>query len=131
MRFSDGVRTPEGVREWVGDMVADRYPSWGFGMWAVLEKRTDQMIGYCGLSQFPDRAGTELGFRLARQYWGRGFATEAATAARDHGLVTIQLPRIVALIDPANLVAVRVVEKIGMRYDRDIMLPAWRCPYLC
>ena len=131
MRYGDGVRTPEWVRTWIAAMIDTCYPNWGFGMWAVLEKATREVIGYAGLSRFPDRYRTdeaELGFRLARFHWGRGHATEAAAAIRDHGLRTLRLPRIVAIIDPDNLAAVRVAEKIGMRCEREIMLAGYTRP---
>src|SRR5690349_8226049 len=52
MRFGDGTKTPQQVRQWVSQWINDLYPRWGFGMWAVV-RRCDQLtIGYCGLSRF-------------------------------------------------------------------------------
>lgn len=124
MRCSDGVQTPEWVRAWIATMIDECYLMWGFGFWAIIEKVSRKAIGCCGLSRFRNRCDSdeaELGFRLARPYWDRGFATEVALAARDHGPNTLRLARIVAIIDPENTASVRVAQKIGMGFEREIM----------
>jgi RimJ/RimL family protein N-acetyltransferase len=131
MRYGDGVKAPAWVREWIARWTDDLYDRWGFGMWAVVEKPGRTVLGYCGLSRFPGRCAsgeTELGYRLARAHWGRGFATEAARAVRDYAFGTSRLPRLIALIDPENAPAIRVAEKIGLRYDRDAMLAGYDHP---
>ena len=131
MRYSeDGVQTPEFVRVWVANMISYD-PVWGLGIWALIEKVTRDLIGYVGLSRFPNRCGpheTELGFRLARPYWGRGYATEAARGACDYALHRLLLPRIIAMIDPDNVASVRVVEKIGMTRESEIMFRGYTHP---
>jgi RimJ/RimL family protein N-acetyltransferase len=83
MRYTDnGVQTPEFASLWIARMLCC-YLVWGFGMWAIVEKATSEVIGYAGLSRYSDRCEpneAELGFRLARAHWGRGYATEAARA---------------------------------------------------
>ena len=131
MRYGDGVRPPEWVRAWVAGWLDEHYPRWGFGMWAVVDKGTSAVIGYCGLSRFPGRCAAgeaEIGFRLARPHWGRGLATEAALAVRGHAFGALRLPRLVALIDPANAASARVAEKVGLRYEREVMLPGYDHP---
>src|SRR5437667_7416691 len=116
MRFSDGTKTPAQVRQWIAQWIDDLYHQWGFGMWASVRACDEMTIGYRGLSRFPGRLGpgqTEIGFRLARPYWGRGFATEAVKAARDYAFATLALPKLVALVDPANVASIRVVQKAG------------------
>lgn len=131
MRYGDGVRTPQWVRSWIVGWVDEHYQRWGFGSWAVVEKSTSAVIGYCGLSRFPGRCAgdeAEIGFRLARAHWGRGLATEAAMAVCAHAFDALGLPRLVALIDPANAASIRVAEKIGLRYEREVMLPGYDHP---
>jgi [ribosomal protein S5]-alanine N-acetyltransferase len=106
-------------------------PGHALGMWAVIEKVTQDLIGYVGLSRFPSRCGpneAELGFRLARRYWGRGYATEAAGAACDYALHRLLLPRIIAMIDPDNTASVRVAVKIGMTRESEIMFQGYTHP---
>jgi RimJ/RimL family protein N-acetyltransferase len=129
MRFGQGAQSPQGVRAWLRREITDRYPAWGFGKWAVVERSTGEMIGYCGLAQFNDRClpgEAELGYRFAKSCWGRGYATEAARAARDYAFVVLQLPRLIAVIDPDNAASIRVAEKLGMRHIRDFVMPGWR-----
>jgi RimJ/RimL family protein N-acetyltransferase len=133
MRFGDGTKTPEQVRLWINRWIDDLYPRWGFGMWALVRQCDERTIGYCGLSRFPDRVGpteTEIGFRLARPFWGQGFASEAVAAVRDHAWTALKLPKLVAFIDPANVASIRVIEKAGFGYERDAMLEDYDHPDL-
>ena len=128
MRYGDGTRSSEWVRAWIAKWIDERYSAWGFGSWAVVDKRRNLVVGYCGLSRFPERCAieeAEIGFRLARADWGRGFATEAALAVCGYAFDALSIPRLVALIDPENHASIRVAEKIGFRYERDAMLPGY------
>jgi len=83
MRYSDGTKTRQWVDQWLHEYIDDHYRDWGFGMWAVVERTSGAVIGYCGLSRYPMRCRpneTEIGFRLIRSHWGRGLATEAVCA---------------------------------------------------
>ncbi|MDQ2691068.1 MAG: GNAT family N-acetyltransferase, partial [Chloroflexota bacterium] len=87
--------------------------------------------GYCGLFYFPDVGGkpeVEIGYRLRRSAWGKGFATEAACAVRDFAFNSLGMQRLIALIDPDNIASIRVAEKLGMQYEKDIMLPGYTHP---
>jgi ribosomal-protein-alanine N-acetyltransferase len=128
MRYGRGVQTREWVRDRLRRWVEEDYPQWGFGLWAVVEKSSAAVIGYCGLTHFPDIGGQpeiEVGYRLARSYWGRGYATEAARAVRDYGFGSLGLTRLIALIDPQNVASIRAAEKIGMRHEKDVTLPGY------
>ena len=72
-------------------------------------------IGWCGLFPLEDSGLIELGYRYLRAAWGRGFATEAATTALDHGFRELKLDPIVAVSDPDNAASHRVLGKIGLR----------------
>ena len=74
MRFGGGIKTPEQVRKWLRGCLQDYHELWGFGLWAIVEKMQRQVIGFCGFSRFADVDGqpeTEIGYRLARAFWGR------------------------------------------------------------
>ena len=131
MRFGDGVRTIEWVQDWLRTCLERYYQTWGFGPYAVVEKHSQNLIGYCGLFYFPDINGqpeVEIGYRLARAAWGQGYATEAAHAVRDFAFQTLGIKRLIAIIDPANAASIRVAEKIGMHYEKDVMLEGYDHP---
>jgi [ribosomal protein S5]-alanine N-acetyltransferase len=131
MRFGDGVQTIEWVQAWLGTCLERYYQMWGFGPYAVVEKRSPNVIGYCGLFFFPDVNGqpeVEIGYRLARSAWGQGYATEAAGAVRDFAFVSLNIKRLIAMIDPSNSASIRVAKKIGMRYEKEVMLEGYTHP---
>jgi len=123
MQYGDGVKNSEWVRKWIRGCLADYHEKWGFGLYAVVDKNAREVIGYCGLSHFADvggRAETEIGYRFARAHWGHGFATEAAIAVRDYGFNTLHLTRLISIIDPRNVASIRVAEKTGLGYEKDV-----------
>ena len=131
MRFGPGVQDQAWVRNWVRTCLENYYQTLGFGPWAVMEKASARLVGYCGLFYFPDIAGrpeVEIGYRLARAAWGQGYATEAARAVRDYGLEVLGLRRLVAIIDPHNAASLRVAEKIGMHFEQEVMLEGYTYP---
>ena len=93
----------------------------GFGLWAVEVPGTAPFIGFVGLHRVPfDAAFTpavEVGWRLARQHWGHGYATEAARAAVRYGYEEIGLEEIVSFTTPGNIASWRVMERLGMVRD--------------
>ena len=130
MRFSDGLKTKEWVQNWL-HLCVERYQDWGFGPYAVVEQGNQALVGYCGLFFFPNingQAEIEIGYRLARSAWGQGYATEAGRAVRDYAFGTLGIKRLIAMIDPSNGASIRVAEKIGMKYEKDIMLKGYTHP---
>jgi [ribosomal protein S5]-alanine N-acetyltransferase len=131
MRFGDGVQTEEWIDSWLRTCLERYYQSWGFGPYAVVEQRNEAVIGYCGLFYFQDINGqpeVEIGYRLARAAWGRGYATEAVMAVRDVAFHTLGIRRLIAIIDPANTASIRVAQKVGMRYEQEVMLKGYTYP---
>jgi [ribosomal protein S5]-alanine N-acetyltransferase len=98
-----------------------RFVQQGYGHLALIEKSSGALIGRCGLSLWDVESVCELeiGYLLARAAWGRGLATEAATAVRDYARAR-GMTRLICLIDARNSASVRVAERIGMRYERDV-----------
>lgn len=91
----------------------------GFGVWAVIERSSGRLIGQCGLKYIPETPDVEILYALDTPAWGRGLTTEAATAALRHGFEATDLQRIVALTRPEHRASRRVMEKLGMVYERD------------
>lgn len=137
----DAVADPEAMR-YIGDgsttdlagaerAIArwlERWDAWGVGLF-VLERRVDgRVLGRAGLSRWDPEtweAGgseTEIGWGLAREHWGAGYATEAALAIRDWSVLEYDLSRLISLIQPGNVRSVRVAEKIGQTLEREVVV---------
>jgi RimJ/RimL family protein N-acetyltransferase len=87
----------------------------GAGMWAVEHKETGAFIGMIGFAAPEGWPGFELAWILARRWWGNGYATEGAGAALAYAFFTLQMDRVISLINPENRASIRVAERIGER----------------
>jgi len=90
----------------------------GYCLWKLVSKSSNQLIGHCGLQPLWGTGETEIGWWLARREWGKGLATEAARAALQDGLARLQLKRIIAIAQPANLASLNIMRKLGMQFER-------------
>ncbi|MEA2238111.1 MAG: hypothetical protein QOC81_2835 [Thermoanaerobaculia bacterium] len=86
-------------------------------MGALIEKSTDRLVGVAGVQPLGTTGNLEIGWWLARDVWGRGYATEAGAAAMRHVLETLGHKRVVAIVDPDNEPSKRVVNRLGMHYE--------------
>jgi RimJ/RimL family protein N-acetyltransferase len=104
----------------------ERWDDWGIGFFVLERKEDPRVVGRAGFLRWdPDTwevggAETELGWTLAREHWGHGYATEAALALRDWAFDERSLTRLISLIQDGNLRSIRVAEKLGERYERDV-----------
>ncbi|ACU07690.1 GCN5-related N-acetyltransferase [Flavobacteriaceae bacterium 3519-10] len=102
----------------------ERYPDYqlnGYGRWAVISKETDVFIGWCGLKfgEIPNE--TDIGFRFFEEEWNKGYATESAAACIRYGFEQLNLRRIVGRAMKANTASIKVLEKIGLVHERDVI----------
>lgn len=93
-----------------------QYALYRRGRLGMFMKETGAFVGWCGLKYHPENGETELGFRLKREYWNQGYATEAARASLHYGFNVLELSTIMGRVMKGNTASVRVLEKIGMRY---------------
>ena len=94
----------------------DHWRRHGFGRWAVEDKGTREFVGFGGLRSL---FGTpEVVYHLPKAHWGKGFATELARASLRYGFEEHRFERIVAVAKPENVASIRVMEKLGMRYEK-------------
>jgi len=95
----------------------------GFGFWALEDRTSGEFLGFTGLVHTPFTAHftpcVEIGWRLARRHWGKGYASEAARASLDYGFSTLGLTEIVSFAVAANMRSRRVMERIGMTHEPD------------
>ncbi|HTA51177.1 MAG TPA: GNAT family N-acetyltransferase [Candidatus Acidoferrum sp.] len=105
------------------DRIEAHFRAHGFGLYAVELRLGQEFIGFAGLSVPAFQARftpcVEIGWRLAREHWGRGLATEAARAVVGYGFDSLGLDSLVSFTVPANVRSRRVMEKIGMTHDPD------------
>jgi RimJ/RimL family protein N-acetyltransferase len=99
----------------------EHFAARGFGPWALEIPNVAAFAGFVGLSvprfEAPFAPCVEIGWRLARAHWGRGYATEAAQAALAFGFEELRLEEIVSFTVPENAASRRVMERLGMTYD--------------
>lgn len=113
MRFLGDVWPPERQRVHLSTQIATDFGP-GLGYWSLFERGSDEMLGWVLLVPLPRTEDVQIGYRLRRDAWGRGLATEAATTIMAHGLQTLKLPAIAAVVHPANLASQRVLAKLGL-----------------
>lgn len=95
------------------------WQKYNFGMWAVVDKSDNKMIGRCGLCFLDNTQEIELGYILDQAHWHQGLATEASKASLRYGFEQLKLEKIVAIAIPENIASRRVMEKVGMKYEKD------------
>jgi RimJ/RimL family protein N-acetyltransferase len=119
-----GVRTLADARDYLQKGPIESYQRNGFGLYAVRAQQggTAAPLGICGLVKREGLQDPDIGFALLARHWARGYAVESAAAVLDHGTRTLKLPRIVAITSPDNWDSIRVLERIGMKFDRLISL---------
>jgi RimJ/RimL family protein N-acetyltransferase len=91
----------------------------GFGVWAVVPKDRDEMVGRVGFFQPEGWPGFEIGWTFARHAWGRGYATECARAALAYAFGALGRAKVISVIHPANEASIRVARKIGEAFERE------------
>jgi RimJ/RimL family protein N-acetyltransferase len=94
------------------------YKKYGYGRWATFLKNGKQFIGWAGLAYLPEFDEIDLGYRFLPEYWGAGFATEASRAILTYGFDKLGLRKIIAIALKENKASIRVMEKIGMEFDK-------------
>ena len=109
------VRDLQEAREKLQSGPLADYAKYGYGRFAVEDRDTGEVIGFCGIKYIPEIGLPEIGYRLKRSYWGRGLCTEAARACVDFARDDLKIGKLVALIMPENIASIRVAEKLGMK----------------
>jgi RimJ/RimL family protein N-acetyltransferase len=104
--------------------MAGAWMSRGFSMFSVVEKSTGRWVGRLGPWQPEGWPGTEVGWGLSRDAWGKGYATEGAEAAIDWAFKTLGWTEVIHTIEAANVNSQKVAERLGSRILRQAVLPA-------
>jgi ribosomal-protein-alanine N-acetyltransferase len=102
------------------------YSERGLCRWKLVSKATGEMMGFCGVGFWRDNPDPEIGWWLARRYWGQGLATEAASAALRDAFERVRLDRIISIARPENIASLRVMDKLGLRRECDFEVEGLR-----
>jgi len=112
------------VARWLGGPLtredSDDIAAWAQECYAREGRQDGAFLGMCGLhhqESYPD--DVEVGWRLAHEHWGNGYATEAATGWLDHAFGTMGLPRVISITDRPNLRSLAVMRRLGMVFDHE------------
>ena len=124
MQFYPAAFDRLGVEDWIKRNL-ERYARDGFGLWAVLLKDSNELIGDCGciVQDVEGRSEIEVGYHVRRDLWGKGYATEAARACIEYAFSRLGAERVISMIRPENLQSRRVAEKNGLTCEKMIF---WR-----
>lgn len=123
MKFSIlGVHNRQQIRKFIEQRLLS-YLDPGFGLYALIHKENQELVGYCGffVQKINDHQEVEIGYRLAAKYWGQGLATEAATCICEYGQDKFNFKRFVCLIEPANIRSIKVAKKLEMKLEKKII----------
>lgn len=113
-----GVRSIEDAHRYLREGPMAMYEKYGFGLWQVMRNSDNAAIGMCGLLRRDNLPDADLGYAFLPEYWGAGFAFEAAEATLRHGARKFGLERIIAVVSEGNTASIRLLEKLGLRYER-------------
>lgn len=104
------------------------YKAKGFDKWAVCERESDKFVGCCGVMEIlvDNKGEHEIGYRLLRQEWGKGYGTEAASLVKNFATHLIQTDSFISIIEPDNKASIRVAEKNMMTFEKNTVL--WDIP---
>lgn len=117
----DKVLSREQAASFIDESLAS-FEANGFGLWAVLPREEDTLIGFCGFWFFYEPPELQLMYGLAPDRWGKGLATEIARVMIQYGFEEYSFDRIIASADAPNLASLRVMEKAGMTFEKQVCI---------
>ncbi len=116
MQYYSEPFSKEKVEMWIRWNM-DNYKMYNHGLWAVILKDGDQFIGDCGITMQTIATETvpEIGFHIIKDYWNKGYATEAAIACMDYSFKVLHYPKVFSYTTVKNIPSQKVAEKMGMQ----------------
>jgi RimJ/RimL family protein N-acetyltransferase len=118
-----GVRTEQAARQYTLDGPIASYQRHGYGLYLVELKSTGEPAGICGLVKRDYLEDPDIGFAFLPAYWHQGYAFESAVAVKAHAFDVLHLPRLLAITSPGNSSSIRLLEKLGLGFQRMITPP--------
>jgi len=118
-----GVRTLDDARAYITKGPLASYAQHGFGLFCVELRETGERIGMCGLLKRDWLADVDVGFALFPKFWGKGYAYESAAGIIEWARTACGVTRVAGIVKPENAASIRVLEKLGMRFERIVTSP--------
>lgn len=122
-----GVRNLAGAAAYILDGPVASYKQFGFGLYAVELRGSGELAGICGVLKRESLDAPDLGFAFLQKFWGQGYAQESAEAVMRYARTVLGLHRIVAITKPQNSASIKLLEKIGFRFEKTIQMPDAKC----
>lgn len=116
------VRTLDGAKAYITNGAVASYTRNGFGLYLVELKESGESIGICGLIRRNTLNDVDIGYAFLPGYWSKGYAIESALAMKQFAQEVVGLKRMVAVVDPENLGSIRLLEKLGMKFESMVKL---------
>jgi len=113
-----GVRNVDDARRYLREGPMAMYEQHGFGLWRASRRADGAFVGMCGLLKRDILPDVDVGYAFLPEYWGQGYAFEAASATVELGARKFGLKRIIGVVSDHNAASIRVLEKTGMRFER-------------
>lgn len=117
-----GVRTLDDARAYVANGPAASYVRHGFGLYLVADRSHGESLGICGLIRRESLPDVDIGFAFLERHRARGYASESAAAVLGQARRVLGLKRVVAVVNPDNQASIRVLEKLGLRFEGPVRL---------
>ncbi len=118
-----GVRNLEDAWQYILQGPMKSYEVNGFGLWCVALKNTLTPIGICGLIKRDGLDEPDVGYAFLPEFWSHGYAFEAAARVLDYAKETLDINRVVAITAPDNTASIRVLNKLGLQFEKMVLLP--------
>ena len=116
------IRTLEQAEQYLLNGYMKSYQDYGFGFYVVAVKETQESIGICGIVKREGLEDVDIGFAFFQQFMGKGYGYESASAVLNYALNDLKIKRIVAIVDPENVVSIALIKKIGLQFEKMIQV---------
>lgn len=120
-----GIRTVADAADYIAAKLTPSYAEFGFGFYLMELKEGRVPVGICGLVKRETMEHVDIGYSVLERFWGNGYAYEAAVAVMDYGRDVLRLPKIVAITAPHNVSSIKLLEKLGLRFEKMIQIPGY------
>jgi len=118
-----GIRTIEEAKEYIRTRFLKTYNEAGFGFYSLILKDTQQIIGIAGLVDREGIDDIDIGYGMLPEFRGKGYAFEATKAVFEYGYKDLKLDKIVAIVNPDNPGSIKLLSKLGLKFEKMIRLP--------